>query len=53
MISRVAALLLLFMVRAPNLHGGVVTRVGPASIDPVGFILQDTTHVSLCLPLSF
>ena len=51
MIFEVAALPLLPMVWAPNLHRKVVTRVVPISIDTMGFIPNDATHVSSYLPL--
>ena len=50
MISGVAALPLLPVVQEPNLHGEIVTQVVPASTEPVGFIPEDATHVSSCLP---
>ena len=51
MIFGVFALPLLPVVWMPNLHGEVVTRVVPASTDPMGFIPEDTIHMSSCLPL--
>ena len=51
MIFRVAAFPLLPMVQVLNHRGKVLTRVVPASTDLMGFIPEDATHVSLCLPL--
>ena len=51
MISGVAALPLLPVVWAYNLRGEVMTRVVPASTEPVDYVPEGTTHVSSCLLL--
>ena len=53
MISSIATLPLLLVDWAYNLHGEVMTRVVPTFTEPVGYVPEDTTHVSSCLPLFF
>ena len=51
MISGVAALPLLLVVRVYNLRGEVMTRVVHASTEPVHYVLEGTTYMIFCLPL--